>query len=181
MFLKGKNWLQQHERVTCSPDGHSSCCVLAQLVAKWYPLKAACTLKKKKNKEEIYSLQREATWDHKALLGFDSILYARCSQQNAKSLKTEAYLRRTGKRIEPRKVQLCSCSPDTFLLRGCSAVDQHFDDLSCLNKVNTEYEHSDWVLWQQVSISSVEVHRKKTTRLKKVVNCSWALLNGRRN
>ena len=63
---------------------------------KRYHIKAVRALKKKKGEEEeSYSLQREPTWEHKALSGSDSILYAKCNQSYGKPLKRGAYRHRS--------------------------------------------------------------------------------------
>ena len=57
--------------------------------------KTVRTLKKKEREEENSSLQREPTWQHKALSGSHSILYATCTQSYGKPPKTEAYHHRS--------------------------------------------------------------------------------------
>ena len=90
-----------------------------QLVGKRYPLKAVRTLKKKEVEEgENYSLQTEATWEHKALSGTDSILCARCKSILWEKPPKRGRINQRGdssKRIDPGKVRFVfDRLPDAF-------------------------------------------------------------------
>ena len=67
--------------------------------------------------KENYSLQTEPTWEHKALSGTDSILYARCKSILWEAPEKGAYHQRrdSSKRIEPGKVHFVfNRQPDAF-------------------------------------------------------------------
>ena len=69
---------------------------------------------------ENYFLQRGPTWEHKAISGSDSILYARCSQSYGNPLETGAYHQRIKLAKEfnlERTDYVSDCQSDRFRSR----------------------------------------------------------------
>ena len=82
-------------------------CALLQLMGKWYPLEAVCTLKHK-NKKENYSLGQQINY---------SILYTRYNQSYGKPLKTRVYHYRMSLALCP---QVVSQAPQHHIFRDKS-------------------------------------------------------------